>query len=98
MQTPLAAHSIVINDHRTGAHSGLGGESGKQAWSSLSECKCHREEERVCGAERRVRMVFVMAGNWWQKGVKSGMSRGGEGPSSGVSGQDEGEEVWLSLF
>lgn len=45
VQTPLAAHSMVINDHPSGADSGLGGERRKQALSSLSECKCHSQQK-----------------------------------------------------
>lgn len=33
-------------------------------------------------------MVFVMAGNWWLNGVKSGMSQGGEGKSNGIYGRE----------
>lgn len=42
-------------------------------------------------------MVFVVAGNWWQNGVKSGMSQGGEGKSNGVCGQDGREVVCVSV-
>lgn len=73
---PLAAHSMIINDHPTGSKSG---PREKQTQSSLSESKCHSGKKYVWGQERGAEMVFVVVGKWWQDAVKSyNVSQGGK--------------------
>ncbi len=53
---PLAAHSMVINDHPSGSKSG---PREKQTQSSLSESKCHSGKKYLLETGE---MVFVTIG------------------------------------